>query len=183
MADPIREGAIVELRGSKEDWQVVGQKHDGLVYKYVLQSRHTGQIKSAFAFEVFEKYTSTYFELNQLKIPFMAENDEDLAATLVDLPKVEELSAEQNEYAVFNIHDPLENHQVTGPKNEPSDVTKKSPPASPAQKDPPKKRFKSATQVEVNDLISNTNEVTTQRSTRWAVGTLKGMCHFPLLFI
>ena len=61
MSLDIREGAVVELRGSKDDWQ----KHDGLVYKYVIQSRNTGAVKSAFAFEVFEMYTSSYFEVNQ----------------------------------------------------------------------------------------------------------------------
>ena len=48
-----------------EDWQVMGQKHDGLVYTYVIQSRNIGIVKSSFAFEVFEKYTSCFFEVNQ----------------------------------------------------------------------------------------------------------------------
>lgn len=104
MACEIREGALVELRGSKDEWQVVGHKFDGIVWKYVIRSGKTGEVKSAFTFEVFEKYTSTYFEMNQ----FLFENifgddplfdeitivpdhvaDPDLEKTISNVPKLE----------------------------------------------------------------------------------------------
>ena len=31
---------MVELCGSRDDWQVIGQTHVGLVYKYIIQSSH-----------------------------------------------------------------------------------------------------------------------------------------------
>ena len=97
MSLDIREGSIVELRGSKDDWQIVGQKHDGLVLKYVIKSRQTGEVKSAFTFEVFEKYTSTYFELNQYLFEQMFDEqndlpkeDSDLVSTLSQVEQLED---------------------------------------------------------------------------------------------
>ena len=97
MSLDIREGSIVELRGSKNDWQVVGQKHDGLVLKYVIKSRQTGEVKSAFTFEVFEKYTSTYFELNQYlfeqmfdELNDLPKEDSDLVSTLCQVEQLED---------------------------------------------------------------------------------------------
>ena len=43
--------------------------------------------------------------------------------------------------------------------------------------EPPKKRFKETTQDCVEELISNNAEISTKRSTKWAVSTLKGMYH------
>ena len=190
----IREGAIVELRGSRDDWQVIGQKHDGLVYKYIIQSRNTGEVKTAFAFEVFEKYTSTYFEINQ----FLFENlfsddpmfneisivpDSDLASTLRHMDHVVKKEPDNDLASLLNKTD-------LGVKQEP--VPENSCPPATVRGDnnvltatavnipcnpPPKKRFKQTTQDSVKELLSHTTEISTKRSTKWAVSTLKGMCH------
>ena len=192
MSLDIREGAVVELRGSKDDWQVIGQKHDGLVYKYVIKSRNTGAVKSAFAFEVFEKYTSTYFELNQYlfdqmfsdeplfeEIKVLPDEDSDLLNTLKQVDQVEDApdiasllkqTVKQEPVSIADV-DPS-NSAVN--KNPTLDLENSSSPT-------PKKRFKVANQESVEDLLAHNTEISTKRSTKWAVSTLKGMLSFLCL--
>lgn len=60
----LKTGAVCSLRGQKGDWRVTGTVFDGLVNKYVVQSMFTGEIRRAFIYELFEKYTSTYDTVN-----------------------------------------------------------------------------------------------------------------------
>ena len=189
-----REGAIFEMRGSRDGWQVIGQKHDGLVYKYIIQSRNTGEVQTAFAFDVFDKYTSTYFEMNQYLFKNMFNDDpmfnelsivpdSDLASTLRHIDQVVTEEQDTDLASLLNKTD-------LAVKQEP--VPDKSCPPAAVRGDnnvltptavnihcnpPPKQRFKQTTQDSVEELLSNTTEISTKHSTKWAVNTFKGMCH------
>ncbi|MEW8548266.1 MAG: hypothetical protein AB2693_32580 [Candidatus Thiodiazotropha sp.] len=183
MSLAFREGAIVALRGSKDDWQVIGKKHDGLVYKYVLPSRNTGEVKTAFEFEVFEKCTRTYFEMNQ----FLFENlfcEDRMFDEITIVPDTEDtdLASLLNTTDTMAVKpEPLSDEKPPAPI--PADIKVPSTVNDPSS-EPPKKRFKETTQETVEELLSHTTEVSTKRSTKWAIGTLKGMCNsFPVLFL
>jgi uncharacterized protein YozE (UPF0346 family) len=60
----IKIGAIVELRGSPDDWRLINTMFDGHVHKFVIQSMFTGEVKSVFKNEIFDKSSSTYKEIN-----------------------------------------------------------------------------------------------------------------------
>ena len=126
---------VPELRGSKDDWQVVGQKHDGLVLKYVIKS--------------------TYFELNQY--PFeQTFNNEPLFDALNDLPK-ENSDLVSTLSQVEQLEDPgiasllkqtVKQELALSPNSEqtipPSDIVSliHDPIQSDTSSNPPKKRFK-----------------------------------------
>ena len=170
----IREGSLVELRGSKDDWQVVGQKHDGLVLKYVIKS--------------------TYFELNQYLFE-QTFNNEPLFDELNDLPK-EDSDFVSTLSQVEQLADPgiatllkqtVKQEPALSPNADqtipPSDKVSliHDPIKSDTSSNPPKKRFKAANKENVDEVLSHNNEVSTKRSTKWPVSTLKGM--FSLSFL
>ena len=140
-------GTICSVRGSTDDWQVIGNRHDGLVMKYVMQSRNTGEIRCMFNFEVFEKNSATYKEIN----------DFFKATTGIGLDEnLDFLDDDLNENETVNT--------VVSPL-----VTDS---ASPVQ---PLKRFKSISDTDINRLKAQNTERTTDNSTKWAVGLLKGI--------
>ncbi|KAH3814132.1 hypothetical protein DPMN_142622 [Dreissena polymorpha] len=60
----VRIGAVCSYRGSNDNWRVIDTSHDGLVKKFLIRSVTSGEVKCVFSFEIFEKYTSTYKELD-----------------------------------------------------------------------------------------------------------------------
>ena len=188
-----REWAIFELRGSRDDWQVIGQKHDGLVYKYIIQSRNTGKVRTAFAFDVFDIYTSKYFEMNQYLFENLINDDpmfnklsivpdSDLASTLRQIDQVVTQEQDTDMASLLNKTDLAVKQEPVPDKSCPPAAvhgdnnvltpTAVNIPCNP----PPKQRFKQTTQDSVEELLSNTTEISTKHSTKWAVNTSCFVC-------
>ena len=153
----------------------------------MIQSRNTSLVKSAFVFEVCAKYTSSYFEVNQYLFDLMF-SDEPLFEVIKVLTKeASELLKHSNKLTRSKMIQrlPLFSSNM---KQEPASGTDIDPSNSAANKIPtldmensrrptPKKRFKVANQESAEDLLDHSTEISTKRSTKWAVSTLKGMCH------
>lgn len=141
-------GTICSVRGSAEEWQIIGTRYDGLVHKYVVQSRNSGEIRCLFNFEVFERNTSTYQEIND----FFKKN------TGIGLDEnFDFLDEEMDEISTETINS-AEFLEVSGSQT----------------KIAQNKRFKSLSEDTIVKLKQQNTEKTTDNSTKWAVGLLKG---------
>ena len=68
MSREIPVGALVELRGSKDDWRLVSywdNEVPAFCRQYMVQNTMTGLTKRVFKHEMFEKDTSTYKDINE----------------------------------------------------------------------------------------------------------------------
>lgn len=144
----LKTGTICTLRGSNQDWRIIRTQFDGTVNKYVIQSTFSGEIKSAFIFELFPKNTQTYKELNDF---FQKQANQNLA-------ELEDIGLDFFDDSFFfeeiNAGTDLTSVQEILP--------------------PQPKRFKQTSAADVERLRGQTTEKTTDQSTKWAVGLLKG---------
>ena len=146
-------GAICTARRLNGQWRIIKHASDGLVRKCVLESMGpTKQVVTRFAFEITELSSCTYVELNDFlkSVSGLSQVDfEDLDESF-DLENLPEDSLIQE-------NAPLSSTIATG-----------------SEQEPPSKRFKSVSDNEINHLISQNSEKSTERQTKWAVKLLKG---------
>ncbi|XP_053376937.1 uncharacterized protein LOC128547781 [Mercenaria mercenaria] len=120
--------------------------------KYVVQSRKSGEVRCLFNFEVFEKYTSTYKEINEF-----FKN-----ATGIGLDEnLDFLDDELDEIEMETVNSAISSLEPTTAEPEPQDLEQ------------PNKKFKSASESDITRLKAQNTERTTDSSTKWAVGLLK----------
>ncbi|XP_053392165.1 uncharacterized protein LOC128554873 [Mercenaria mercenaria] len=180
MADIIRIGAICKLRGSKEDWRVIDYRYDGSVYKYVVQSLYSGITKCVFTFEIFEKYTSTYKELNDFLTQVTGIGLEDMSCLDDEMPDPDYVKVETGKSNIDNatrevLYETLTTTSslVDVPELVPGPLADTMASEITSETEVPKKRFKAATETSVNILRAQNTEKTTDRQTKWAVKLLK----------
>ena len=157
MAQEIPVGATVELRNSKEDWRVVSY-WDNEVPKfcrqYMIQSLHTGQTKRAFKHEIFEKKnTSSYKDIYDF---FREQMSQEIQEDFLDnsLSENNKPGPDEPEFGLQDLL--LQQDSATLPD---------SPQLT--SHEPPKQRFKTVTDDDVENLASKTTEATTNSMTKW----------------
>ena len=149
-------GAICTARRLKGDWRVVSHIFDGLVMKCVLQSIETGETTTRFTHEITEKSSSSYGDLTDFLRQVAGISEEDLS--FLDEP----FEVDENTLLGEAVYAPGESSSrgMIGPVE---------------KENQPPKRFKPATDTDINQLKAQNTEITTDRQTKWAVKLLKGI--------
>lgn len=143
-------GAIVTARRLEGHWRVIKHVSDELVRKCVLKSMGQSQeIVTRFAFEITELSDCSYEELNDFFLSVSGLSQEDL-----------EFDDEFGDEGLLNLEQLAENDC---PSNTKSDDTP----------EPTNKRFKHVKDQDIDHLMAQNSEKSTEKQTKWAVKLLK----------